>query len=225
MYTHFTFITSPLDQFEVRNLLSFDAPILGNIRGRGGVCRYKSLTTRGLYTQATNNGNTSGRGLEPNWVTGFADGEASFHVSIYKCDSYKTKWRVIPSFQIELHEKDLGLLNQIQSFFGVGTIRINKKRNSANYCVQSIKDLTSVIIPHFVQYPLITQKQADFLLFKSVVELMNSKEHLTSEGFNKIVVIKASMNLGLPKQLMESFPGITAVSRPVVEVAENINPF
>jgi hypothetical protein len=34
-------ITSPLDQFEVRNLLSLDAPILGNLS--------LSLTNIGLY--------------------------------------------------------------------------------------------------------------------------------------------------------------------------------
>ena len=37
----FTEISSPLDQFEIRNLLSIDAPILGNI--------HLSITNIGLY--------------------------------------------------------------------------------------------------------------------------------------------------------------------------------
>jgi F-type H+-transporting ATPase subunit a len=37
----FTNIPSPLDQFEIRNLLSLDAPILGNL--------HVSLTNIGLY--------------------------------------------------------------------------------------------------------------------------------------------------------------------------------
>ena len=37
----FTEITSPLDQFEIRNLLSIDAPILANL--------HISLTNIGLY--------------------------------------------------------------------------------------------------------------------------------------------------------------------------------
>ncbi len=42
MHSHlFTIITSPLDQFEIRNLLSLDAPILGNT--------HISLTNIGLY--------------------------------------------------------------------------------------------------------------------------------------------------------------------------------
>jgi len=39
--THFSYIISPLDQFEIRNLLSLDAPILGNVS--------LSLTNIGLY--------------------------------------------------------------------------------------------------------------------------------------------------------------------------------
>jgi len=42
MHKHlFTEISSPLDQFEIRNLLSLDAPILANI--------HASLTNIGLY--------------------------------------------------------------------------------------------------------------------------------------------------------------------------------
>jgi len=37
----FAVITSPLDQFEIRNLISLDAPILGNL--------HISLTNIGLY--------------------------------------------------------------------------------------------------------------------------------------------------------------------------------
>jgi len=37
----FTEITSPLDQFEIRNLLSLEAPVLGNIN--------LSITNIGLY--------------------------------------------------------------------------------------------------------------------------------------------------------------------------------
>lgn len=54
--------------------------------------------------------------------------------------------------------KDEALLNQIKDFFGVGNIRHNKSNNSVRYSVTKIKDLRNVIIPHFLKYPLITQK-------------------------------------------------------------------
>jgi hypothetical protein len=66
-----------------------------------------------------------------------------------------------------------------------------------------LKDLIKVIIPHFIKYPLITQKHVDFLLFKQVVELMNRKEHQTKEGLGKIVNIRASSEgLNLVRKLL-----------------------
>ncbi|KAG0632559.1 hypothetical protein HOY80DRAFT_897832, partial [Tuber brumale] len=51
-----------------------------------------------------------------------------------------------------------------------------------------------ILIPHFTKFPLIIQKQADFILFKMIVEMKNRKEDLTKEGLRKIVSIKASLN-------------------------------
>ena len=45
-----------------------------------------------------------------------------------------------------------------------------------------------MIIDHFDKYPLITQKRADFILFKSIVEMLNRKEHLTEEGLRSFAV-------------------------------------
>jgi hypothetical protein len=73
------------------------------------------------------------------------------------------------------------------------------------------------IIDHFEKYPLITQKCADYELFKQAVEKIKRKEHLTEEGLKKIVAIKASMNNGLSSELKLAFPSIIPVPRPVVE--------
>ena len=52
-----------------------------------------------------------------------------------------------------------------------------------------------VIIPHFEKYPLLTEKQTDFELFKEIVTMMSKKEHLNIEGLNKIIKITEGMNL------------------------------
>jgi hypothetical protein len=161
--------------------------------------------------------------LNPYFVSGFADGEGSFGISIIK----NTRWCFYPSFEITLSKNDENLLYRIQSFFGLGNIKRDIKNNKVTYSVPSIKDLTNVIIPHFLNYPLLTQKRSDFLLLRSIIEIMNRKEHLTTEGLNKIVNIKASMNRGLSgfsNVLTESFPNVTPVERPVVEFTENPNP-
>lgn len=100
-------------------------------------------------------------------------------------------------FKITLHNKDIDLLNQLQNYFGVGNIKKHGE-TTLQYCVTSYKDL-KVIIAHFDQYPLITQKQADYLLFKQALNIFITKEHLTAEGLRKIVGIRAAMNLGLPE--------------------------
>ena len=70
-------------------------------------------------------------------------------------------------FQIGVHKRDLSLLLKLQEFWGgMGSIYLNPTRNMVNYSVDSNKDLTN-LINHFEKYPLLTQKAADFILFKS----------------------------------------------------------
>lgn len=49
------------------------------------------------------------------------------------------------------------------------------------------------------------------------VNLIKNKKHLTPDGLNEIVSIRASLNLGLTPLLNIAFPDITPVSRPLVE--------
>lgn len=79
-----------------------------------------------------------------------------------------------------------------------------------------------VIIPHFDQYPLITKKLGDYILFRAVVEFMKNKEHLTMEGLHKIASLKASLNLGLSDKLKRAFPVLDTVARPLVEIPKVI---
>lgn len=109
------------------------------------------------------------------------------------------------------------LLFQIQSYFGGG--KINKHgKNSSSFRIASLKNL-KVVLSHFDKYSLISNKQADYILFKQVLDLIITKKHLTTEGFKEILSIKATMNLGLPKSLKTVFPDIFPIIRP--EVLDN----
>jgi hypothetical protein len=85
-----------------------------------------------------------------------------------------------------------------------------------SYTVSSVQDLTNVIIPHFDRYPLITQKKADYLLFKKGVDLLNRKVHLEEEGIMQIISVKASLNRGLPPAIVTHFPSVLPDPRPMV---------
>lgn len=129
--------------------------------------------------------------LNPYWVTGFTDAEGTFTVVFDKINTRKLNWRIQPKFQISLHVRDLPLLLKVQQFFGnIGSV--SESENMAFYSVSSVKDLVKTIIPHFLKYPLLTQKGADFILFKQIVDLMENKAHLTIEGINQIINIKAA---------------------------------
>jgi hypothetical protein len=117
-------------------------------------------------------------------------------------------------------------LKQIQSFFnGIGAISSIKSNGSVIYAITKINDIKDVLIPHFDKYPLISQKKADFLLFKSIVNLMTNKAHLSLTGLEKIVGLKASLNKGLSEDLKAAFPNIIPVPRPGVEFNTITNPY
>ena len=84
------------------------------------------------------------------------------------------------------------------------------------YSVADIKDLATIIIPHFLQFSLLTQKAADFILFQRVVEIMSNKAYFSIEGLHQIINIKARMNLGLSDNLKSEFNNFTPVDRPLI---------
>jgi hypothetical protein len=162
--------------------------------------------------------------LNPYFVTGFSDAEASFIILILKEPKNKTNWTVKTRFSIGLHKKDTLILELIKSYFGgIGTISPQNKE-SVQYRVGSLKNINEKIIPHFDKYPLISKKQADFILFKQIINLMNHKEHLTLEGLQKILAIKGSLNLGLSDEIKTNFPNIKTVERPLVPKINEIDP-
>lgn len=116
--------------------------------------------------------------LSPHWITGFSDAEACFSVILTKRSTLK--WRIMVSFEINLHSKDILILNLIKQYFGLGSVTTRKDKNLSVYRLTKIDEEVKVIIPHFTYYPLITNKYSDFILSCKVFNLILSKEHLTS---------------------------------------------
>ena len=159
---------------------------------------------------------SSTNALNPYYLTGFTDGEGCFYVSVSSNPRYKTAYRVKAVFHIGVHIRDLALLEQIQLFFGVGTIS-KLAAESVQFRVSGSENL-KVIINHFDKYPLLTNKQSDYLLFKQVVNDMDKGKHLTVEGLNKIMSIKAVMNnKGMLDNLHLAFPNIEPILRPEIK--------
>lgn len=173
--------------------------------------KFNSKTIGRCYSTAAENNYATSQSInytiDPWFITGLFDAESSFVVIILKNSRYKTGWNVQARVQIKMHEKDRVLIQSIQEFFG-GRGYVSKPNNNSTveFRVSTLSDIVGVILPHFDNYPLITKKQSDYLLFKQIVSLMLNKEHNTLKGIQKIVNIRASLNTGLPSDLKEAFP-------------------
>lgn len=105
----------------------------------------------------------------------------------------------------------------------IGSIHLALNRDIVNYSIELKEDLNKLFI-HLEKYPLLTQKAADFMLFKQAVKLVDDKAHLTVEGLNQIVNIKASMYLGLSNMLKSEFDEYVPVERPVINYNVILDP-
>lgn len=128
------------------------------------------------------------------------------------------------SFEINLHSKDILILNSIKDFFGVGSVTTRVNKNLCVYRVTKLDDLVKVIIPHFTLYPLITHKYSDFVLWSKVVELMVTKQHLTDFGFKTVLSYYASINKGVTTKVLSVFPDIVGVDKVKINLPENLQP-
>ena len=108
----------------------------------------------------------------------------------------RTGLEVRPSFSLSLNEKDLGLLEDLQAFFGCGWIRESKSDRTFKYEARSIGDLTKSILPHFERFPLRGYKARSCAGFSHVCRMVEQGHHLQRDGLREIVDIAYQMNLG-----------------------------
>ena len=135
--------------------------------------------------------------LEAQWVVGFVDGEGCFYVGINPHPEMTAGFQVLPEFTVVQHKRDIQVLNALKAYFGCGVVRINHGDRMA-YRVRGQGHLLERIVPFFMEHPLKTKKNVDFLKFRDVLLLMERSAHLTSDGIAEIRSIVASMNRASP---------------------------
>ena len=128
------------------------------------------------------------------YLAGFADGESTFSVAILKTDSQKFGWALDPCFQVYQHEKQREILDIFKNVFQAGSVyRKSGIHPVLNFCIQSRRSVIEKVIPFFDRYPLVTKKDS-YEKFREIVMAMERGEHLTKEGFERLVRIAYSMN-------------------------------
>ena len=151
--------------------------------------------------------------IHPWTLTGLIDAEGSLGVNISKDIARKSNYAITLFLEIGLNIRDKAVLERIQETLKVGNIYYRSTDKTYRWKVSNIKQLSNVIIPHLTNYPLLTQKRADFELLKKIIEIINRKDHLNINGLQEIVNLKASLNLGVTHKLKAFFPNTVAVPR------------
>jgi LAGLIDADG endonuclease len=83
-------------------------------------------------------------------------------------------------------------MNDIKTIFNCGII--NETDKSVRFTVTNIDDINKIIIPFFFNYYLQGSKFFNFKIFVKISDFMKNKAHLTQEGLDKKLIIKAGMN-------------------------------
>ena len=101
--------------------------------------------------------------LNPNFITGYVDGDGSFSIRLRKSSSSTFGYNASIVFSIgaEVNPLNLKLLERVKDYFGVGSI--SKSGNMYFYEISSPKALIKVR-KHFEEFPLQTTKQIYFKL-------------------------------------------------------------
>lgn len=130
--------------------------------------------------------------LSPWFVTGFTDAEGCFMCIISRNTKVRLGWTIALRYNITLGPRDLPLLKEIQAFFGIiGRVGVSEKK--VYFDVNSMKEL-SIIISHFLSYPLQSQKRFQFNIFMCLYNLFSAKTHLTVPGFLQCISLINVLN-------------------------------
>ena len=156
------------------------------------------------------------------YISGFADGEACFCVSFHPSRRHRFGWEVRPSFSVSQNADRAELLGRIQDLWQCGFIRPDRSDKTLKFEVRSVADLITKVLPHFREYPLISSKQSDVMLFERICRLIHEGQHLRREGFEAIVRTAMEMNpSGKRKYSADDILGSSGSGERIVCAASN----
>ncbi len=140
--------------------------------------------------------------ISDDYIVGFVEGEGMFYIGIVRSPETKTGWQVIYFLKVSQNPIGRMVLEKIKERLECGYIKANsltdKTDKSLAYVVRDLPSLKDIVIPFF-EGKLIIKKDA-FEKFRRVIELVNQKKHLISEGIVEILDLAYSMNTQTQKR-------------------------
>jgi len=128
--------------------------------------------------------------LDPWWVTGFCDGEASFTFS-------RSSKQVALYFSVKLSASDRPVLEQFQEYFQCGKIyevAPRSARNNSGFTKTAAlfrvtrHDELPYVTEHFDRYPLRSQKRNAYKIWRGMVEIKRSFRGRNKEALQELAL-------------------------------------
>ena len=134
------------------------------------------------------------------YLAGYVDGEGSFHVAVQRNPSTRYGWQLVPELHVSQNPERASILYLLQEQLGCGRVRPNARAGGKDSClvfvVRNRMDLLERVIPFFETHPILSEKRLEFETFASIVKSMARGEHLTEEGFHRLLDLAVQMNGG-----------------------------
>jgi LAGLIDADG endonuclease len=133
------------------------------------------------------------------YLSGYVDGEGCFTVSVSKRSKMITGWELRPSFSVSQNQDRAEMLYQMAEYFACGTIRPDRSDRTLKYEVRSLEDIVNRIIPHFDEFPILSNKRRSYQAFRSICLEMVSGNHLSMDRIQSMLVRAEAINQGRRK--------------------------
>ena len=129
--------------------------------------------------------------LENHWLAGFSDADASFQIKILERNN-KTEVRL----NYQIHEKSNEILLLIKNYLG-GNIGYRRTQDTYYYDSTSFGSAKNVI-NYFNTFHMLSNKHVNYLKWRKAYLIIQNKNHLNSDGLDKITKLKNTMNRSTP---------------------------
>ncbi len=132
------------------------------------------------------------------WLSGFIEADGKFYVNYTKnSSSLSCKFFLNQITKNHLGLDKIKIMDTVSQFLNVKlATKLNKKFvNYKEYSVTTNSVINNLkIINYLDKYPLFSSKHLNYQDFKSIVKMIENKEHRINGGIEKINLIKKGMN-------------------------------
>jgi len=131
------------------------------------------------------------RSISNEYLTGFVEGEGCFYVGFSRRKDLPLGWQIITEFHLSQNPGGKNILKAFSEKLSCGYLKLNhpgsQKDKTWVLIIKNRQDLIQKLIPFFGKYRLQTTKYEDYRIFKKTLKIIAQNQHLSKEGFRKIV--------------------------------------